>query len=171
MDPLANAYATLGLRRGCTPSDLKKTYRQLVKRWHPDRYAADPAGQSEAQSRMRDINGAFRLVAEDVAGPRVRPAPQTAHSENRHAHATARPTAREPGRPFSRREIDEIVTAMGNVGPVDVVLEWVDRAWPFVSGFVLLAVLPPSRTLAAIQATSGLVLIGFGVVRSARRLL
>ena len=55
---------------GARRPTLKKTYRQLVKRWHPDRYAADPAGQSEAQSRMRDINGAFRLVAEDVAGPR-----------------------------------------------------------------------------------------------------
>ena len=62
------------------------------------------------------------------------------------------------------------MTAIGNVGPVDVVLEWVDRAWPFVAGLVLLASLRPSP-LGAIQALSGVLLIAFGVVRSARRLL
>jgi hypothetical protein len=100
VDPLANAYATLGLRRGCTPSDLKKTYRKLVKRWHPDRHAADAAGQAEAGLRMRDINRAFQLVADDLAAPRRAVAPVAAPT-----HAPAAQTVRravDPERPFSR---------------------------------------------------------------------
>jgi hypothetical protein len=42
----------------------------LVKRWHPDRYAADPQGQAEAAQRMREINAAFALVRQAFRGTR-----------------------------------------------------------------------------------------------------
>jgi hypothetical protein len=169
VDPLANAYATLGLRRGCTPSDVKKTYRKLVKRWHPDRHAADAAGQAEAELRMRDINRAFRLVADDIAGPRRGSTPVTPPTRGPAAEAVPR-RAVDPERPFSRREIEEMVAALGNVSPVDVVFEWIDLAGPFVAAFVLLVFWPWSRTFAALQAAAGVLVLGFAVVRSRRRL-
>lgn len=39
--------------------NLKHTYRELVKAWHPDRFSHDPALQSQAEERMKVINEAY----------------------------------------------------------------------------------------------------------------
>jgi DnaJ domain len=112
-DNLARAYATLGLRPGCSARDLKAQYRKLIKRWHPDRYATDPQGQLEAAQQMSRINQAFGLVAESMAAS-ARPA-------RRDAGRTAerpRPSVDFGSRPLTKSEIDEIVRAIGNTNPV-----------------------------------------------------
>jgi hypothetical protein len=83
---LRRAYAVLELSPPVDEDVLKHQYRELTKRWHPDRYATDPVGQAEATQRMSEINDAYRIVAatfnasastgsvpasldEDVSGP------------------------------------------------------------------------------------------------------
>jgi hypothetical protein len=53
MDP----YAVLGLPDGATPEKVAATYRELAKRWHPDR-----GGGAEAERRMAEINSAYDLL-------------------------------------------------------------------------------------------------------------
>ena len=53
MDP----YAVLGLPPGATPEQVTATYRDLAKRWHPDR-----GGGHDAERRMAEINGAYDLL-------------------------------------------------------------------------------------------------------------
>lgn len=163
-DPVASAYAVLGLKRGCTPLEVKKAYKQLVKRWHPDRYAADPAGQAEATAQLRQINRAFRVVAEAVAPP--------ASTPQRAAPARAPdvpPPTRDPGRPLTRSQIDDIVRAMGTEGPVEVLLDWIGVAWPFaIAIFLGLAQRRDSPTSNA-QAIGFLSLIGLGVALVVRK--
>jgi hypothetical protein len=53
MDP----YAVLGLPNGATPEKVAATYRELAKRWHPDR-----GGGAEAERRMAEINSAYDLL-------------------------------------------------------------------------------------------------------------
>jgi hypothetical protein len=60
---LRRAYAILELSPPVDERVLRHQYRELTKRWHPDRYATDPIGQSEATQRMRAINDAYRTVA------------------------------------------------------------------------------------------------------------
>ncbi len=105
-DAFGRAYALLGLTPGATPEQTRKQYKALVRRWHPDRFAGDPQGQSEAAVRMRAINDAYRLLVGREAYWRPRPAPPP----------------REPGRALSREEIDRIVRALGTDGPVDLFL-------------------------------------------------
>jgi curved DNA-binding protein CbpA len=144
VDPLERAYARLGLRRGCSAAELKKTYRRLVRRWHPDLYANDPLAQAEATERMREINDAFRLIGEDAAG-RARPgrsgraAPPDPPIPPRPAPAPASAAAgpRPAGRPLDRREIDAIVGALGNEGPVHALLDWLSVTWPFALALLL----------------------------------
>ena len=141
MDSLDRAYATLGLRRGCSRAELKRTYRDLVRRWHPDRHAADPAGQAEATMKLRAINDAFRAVARAMSGaPGASPAAPPAPSA-----PSAPPSAGryEPARPLSRREIDALVDALKSPGPVDLALDWAEVVVPIAAGFVLL--LPAGR--------------------------
>jgi len=143
MDPLDRAYAILEIRRGCTRAQLKRAYRDLVRRWHPDRFAGDPAGQAEATVKLRAINDAFRTVVRAMAGvadgsPAAPPA----------ASAPPAPPAAsagrdEPARPLSRREIDALVDALKTPGPVDLALDWAEVVVPIAAGFVLL--LPMGR--------------------------
>ena len=130
MDSLDRAYATLGLRRGCSRAELKRTYRDLVRRWHPDRHAGDPAGQAEATMKLRAINDAFRAVAGAMAGA----------AGGTPAGPPAAPAAEryEPARPLSRREIDALVEALKTPGPVDLALDWAEVVVPVAAGFLLL---------------------------------
>ena len=51
---LRHAYAILELSPPITETSLKRQHRSLAKRWHPDRYQADPAGQAEAAEKLRN---------------------------------------------------------------------------------------------------------------------
>jgi hypothetical protein len=124
MDDARRAYATLGLPFGASPAQLKRRYRVLVKTWHPDRFASDPAGQAAACDRLTHINNAYRLLlrsrqASDGAGT---PTPGPARN------ATARPS---PSTRLSREQIDAMVRAIGTESPVDWLLGSFERfAWP-----------------------------------------
>ena len=59
VDPVARAYATIGVPPGAPAHELKLRYKRLVRQWHPDRWTNDPAGQAEATIRMRAINDAY----------------------------------------------------------------------------------------------------------------
>jgi hypothetical protein len=162
-DLTARAYAILGLRRGCTPEELKATYRQLVKRWHPDRYSADPAGQAEASARLREINGALRVVAADIGAAQAprSPATPTAYDPRPHSPEYA------PGRPLTRTEIDAIVGAMRTESPIDTALECVILAGPFAAGLLLL--MPTRIRTPGIVNALGTALLIFGVALVVRR--
>lgn len=49
-----DSYAILGLPPGASPADIKRAYRRLAMRWHPDRNT-DP----EATERFKAIRGAY----------------------------------------------------------------------------------------------------------------
>jgi hypothetical protein len=104
-DPVSRAYALLELAPGASLELVRKQYKALVRRWHPDRFAGDPQGQSEASLRMRAINDAYHRILQRSAN----------------AAAPSRPS-RPAGQPLSREEIDRIVQALGTDGPVDLLL-------------------------------------------------
>ncbi len=57
---LSQYYATLGLQPGASPEAVKQAYRQLVKTWHPDRFAAAPEPQQQqAEAKIKAINHAY----------------------------------------------------------------------------------------------------------------
>lgn len=50
-----DAYAALGLSPEAAPDDVARAYRELAKRFHPDRRPGD----AEAERRMAEINAAY----------------------------------------------------------------------------------------------------------------
>src|SRR3954447_10750218 len=52
----------LGLDEQATELELKDRYRQLVKQWHPDRFANDPRRRATAEARLKLINLAYRAA-------------------------------------------------------------------------------------------------------------
>ena len=80
-------HAILGLRPGASAAEIKRAYRKLAMRWHPDRNAHPKAGERFAQ-----IRGAYELLLsaservatridqdpEPSAAPEPSPAPSAA---------------------------------------------------------------------------------------------
>ena len=58
MQRIADPYATLGVARGATPSQVRAAYRRLAKRYHPDVHA-----DARATERMRRINEAWEILS------------------------------------------------------------------------------------------------------------
>lgn len=52
----------LGIRPGASIDEIKQTYRDLVKVWHPDHFSQDPRLQSKAVERMKELNLAYQML-------------------------------------------------------------------------------------------------------------
>ena len=62
MSDLKDALAVLELPPKTTRSEVKKSYRTLLKVWHPDRFTGDPEMQATAEERTKRITVAYGTV-------------------------------------------------------------------------------------------------------------
>lgn len=58
-----NHYEVLGVDRNVSPKDLKKAYKKLAKKWHPD---LNRDNLKVAEEKMRDINIAYDTLSDEV---------------------------------------------------------------------------------------------------------
>jgi DnaJ-like protein len=102
---LDRACAIFEIRPSAKPAEIKKRYRRLARRWHPDRFANDPVRQAEATRRMQEINEAYHVLTESPPPPEptARPAPPPPPPQPQAWTA--------PGR-MSQAEIDAIAAAI-----------------------------------------------------------
>ena len=47
-------YATLGVDRNASPEEIKKAYRQLARKYHPD-----VSSEPDAEERFKEVNAAY----------------------------------------------------------------------------------------------------------------
>lgn len=64
MDRVQQALATLRLGVQATSSDVKQAYRDLVMVWHPDRFPSNSRLRAKAETRLKEINEAYRVLAD-----------------------------------------------------------------------------------------------------------
>lgn len=55
-----NYYELLGLERGASPEAIKKAYRKLVQKWHPDR---NPECGQECTDKMTELSEAYDILS------------------------------------------------------------------------------------------------------------
>jgi hypothetical protein len=69
--PLRDPHAVLGVKHGASPDEIRRAYRALVKRHHPDR-AAGPSAEIRALAtrRTREIREAYDALRRPAAPPR-----------------------------------------------------------------------------------------------------
>jgi preprotein translocase subunit Sec63 len=56
------AYELLGVEHSATAYTIKKAYRAMAKRWHPDLYRAGTTAYGEATRMMESINTAYNTI-------------------------------------------------------------------------------------------------------------
>jgi hypothetical protein len=62
------AFLLLGVPAGASPDAIRTAYRDLVKVWHPDRFAGDARLQAKATERLRELNEAYEVASAWRAG-------------------------------------------------------------------------------------------------------
>ena len=54
-------YSVLGISQNASESDVKKAYRELARKYHPDNYHDNPLADL-AQEKMKEINEAYNTI-------------------------------------------------------------------------------------------------------------
>jgi curved DNA-binding protein CbpA len=94
IDELRRAYHLLGVSSSASEGSIKRAYRRLTKRWHPDRYASGTPAHAEATQMMKLINQAYSRIAnaplryynEQTAAPLWQTGSETHRSPDPYAH-------------------------------------------------------------------------------------
>lgn len=63
---MRNPYEVLGIKENATKDEIKKAYRELAKKYHPDQHGANPL-QELAEEKMREINEAYDYLMKNGA--------------------------------------------------------------------------------------------------------
>lgn len=58
---MENPYKTLGVDQNASDEDIKKAYRELVRKYHPDQYHDNPLA-ALAEERLKEINEAYSEI-------------------------------------------------------------------------------------------------------------
>ncbi|MBR0368482.1 MAG: J domain-containing protein [Clostridia bacterium] len=64
-----NAYELLNVAPTASRDEIRAAYRDLARRWHPDRFMAGPE-RDWANNRMADINAAYRACLDGLTNAR-----------------------------------------------------------------------------------------------------
>ena len=58
-------YDILGVKRDASDEDIKKAYRKLAVKWHPDRWANGTEEEKKtAEEKFKDINEAYETLSD-----------------------------------------------------------------------------------------------------------
>lgn len=55
---MKNPYEVLGIKEGASDEEIKKAYRELVKKYHPDKYVNNPLADLAAE-KLKEVNDAY----------------------------------------------------------------------------------------------------------------
>ena len=129
-EEIRDCYRTLGLEPGSSVEIVKRTYRKLVKEWHPDQFHGQSAKTWEANERLKDIIPAYEnLIAfHNGVAPKTRsnvhpkpsaPAPQDAKAQfeegKRHQKAGEHESALNWFRQAAERGYVDAMFELGNL--------------------------------------------------------
>lgn len=65
---MKNPYEVLGIKEGASEEEIRKAYKDLVRKYHPDKYANNPLSDL-AEEKMKEINEAYNYLMKNK-GPR-----------------------------------------------------------------------------------------------------
>lgn len=64
---MQNPYEVLGIREGASQEEIKVAYREMVKKYHPDKYQNNPLADL-AEEKLQEINEAYDYLTKNSGG-------------------------------------------------------------------------------------------------------
>jgi DnaJ-class molecular chaperone len=107
-------YEALGIPKTAKPEQIKRAYRILVKRFHPDLFPSGSNAQFAAEVRIREINAAYGVLSH----PQKRSAYDATITKQKRSH-DAEPTpeyCKKCGKPTLYWQIDRDVPLCNDCG-------------------------------------------------------
>jgi len=86
---LQEFYRVLDLTPGASLEEIKRSYRQLLQRWHPDRYKPGSVMQTTAEDVTKELNEAYRQLVRKKRYLEARPKARAVRTHNGDARAVA----------------------------------------------------------------------------------
>ena len=93
---MKDPYEALGVAHDATPDDLRKAYRNLAKKLHPD---LNP-GNNEAEERFKEVAGAYDLLSDPDKRQRFDRGEIDASGTERPSQRYYKDFASEAGQPY-----------------------------------------------------------------------
>jgi curved DNA-binding protein CbpA len=129
---MTDPYKVLGVSRDATDDEIKKAYRELAKKYHPDNYAGTPLAEL-AGEKMKEINEAYS----DIQRIRAQGGESRGASEQTHSGGSTYTGENAEG----FRRIREYINA-GRFADADYILNSLpaiarNAEWNFLKGCVL----------------------------------
>lgn len=115
-----NPYEVLGIRENASEAEVKEAYRQLVKKYHPDKYQNNPLADL-AEEKLREVNEAYDYIMKNGNN----------FGGSSYSGGSYR---RDPQFDAIRREIDA-----NNLGAAEAMLDRIsykNAEWIFLSGMI-----------------------------------
>ena len=115
-------YSILGVDRNASDEDIKKAYRELARKYHPDHYADNPLA-SLAAEKMKEINEAYDAIMNE-----------------RRSSAGGKNTSGGYTEPSDFKDVRDMINR-GQIDKAQIVLDGVpinkrNAEWYFLSGMV-----------------------------------
>ena len=63
---MKNPYEVLGINEGASEDEIKRAYREMVKKYHPDQYQNNPLSKL-AEEKLREVNEAYDYLMKNAA--------------------------------------------------------------------------------------------------------
>lgn len=109
-------YDILGVKPNASEDEIRKAFRKLAKKWHPD---LNP-GDAKAEAQFKDINAAYDLLSDPAKRARYDRGEIDAEGRETFSHAYAHAHGATGADPFAGRAGGAYHFSFGGEGPEDL---------------------------------------------------
>ncbi len=131
---MTDPYKVLGVSRDATDEEIKKAYRELARKYHPDNYASSPLADL-ASEKMKEINTAYDEIQ------KIRAAAQSGQTSGGYGGSYGSYSTYEGDNAADFKKIREYIN-IGRYSDADLLLNSMpvgarNAEWNFLKGCVL----------------------------------
>jgi molecular chaperone DnaJ len=131
VNKVKNPYEVLGIKEGSSEEEIKKAYRELVKKYHPDQYQNNPLSKL-AEEKLREVNEAYDYLMKNA----------THGYDSRQRNGSGGNSTGWSGQSSQNSDFYNQVKSHINTGNIQVAEDMLDRngnrtaAWFYLKGLI-----------------------------------